>query len=291
MTVSSTNHVPAEPTPTRRDGTRYLWDDEPDLGAEHLELLELVLDPYSIGQLERLDLPERARCLEIGAGNGSIARWLAQRPDPAVGSVLATDLDTAYLSPMAGVSVLQHDITDGVPGGPYDLIHARMVLTHLPDRDAVLSRLVDALAPGGWLLLGDSAAPPTLAARPDPADEEAFQRFARMAYEMVAPAAGQALTWAGGTHTLMQDAGLSDIHADRFSFLTRGGDLGCRLHLNLSRQGATHLRKAGLSEEDLDRYQRLLMKPSFRSWFYQLVYTRGRKPQARPSDPVRPRGG
>ncbi|HZM84459.1 MAG TPA: class I SAM-dependent methyltransferase [Candidatus Limnocylindrales bacterium] len=37
----------------------------------------------------------------------------------------------------------------------FDVIHARAVLTHLPERDEVLARLVAALRPGGWLLIED----------------------------------------------------------------------------------------------------------------------------------------
>lgn len=281
MTVSSTSHFPPEPVPAEPEGSRYLWDEVADLATEHLDLLEAVYDPFTIAQVEALDLPADARCLEVGAGNGSIARWLARRTDPAVGSVLATELDSADLRRIPGVTAISHDITDGVPGGPYDLIHARMVLTHLAEREAVLARLADALAPGGWLVLGDVAAPPTLAAALDPADEEVFRRFAHTAYEVVGPAAGQSLSWAASTHTVMRDVGLVDVGADRFSFLTRGGDLACRLHLNLSRQGAQVLQRAGLSAEDLDRYQALVMNPDFRSWFFQVVYSRGRKPPYR----------
>jgi SAM-dependent methyltransferase len=43
-------------------------------------------------------------------------------------------------------------VADGVPGGPYDLIHTRMLLMHLPARDKLLKELVSALRPGGWLL-------------------------------------------------------------------------------------------------------------------------------------------
>jgi trans-aconitate methyltransferase len=34
-----------------------------------------------------------------------------------------------------------------------NLVHARLVLEHLPERDAVLRKLVRGLKPGGWLLV------------------------------------------------------------------------------------------------------------------------------------------
>ena len=50
-----------------------------------------------------------------------------------------------------------HDLTadEPVPGGPFDLVYARLLLIHLPDRAAVLARLWDAVAPGGYLVVQD----------------------------------------------------------------------------------------------------------------------------------------
>ena len=50
-----------------------------------------------------------------------------------------------------------HDLTEdaAVPGAPYDLVYARLLLFHLPQRIDVLRRLWDAVAPGGHLLVQD----------------------------------------------------------------------------------------------------------------------------------------
>jgi SAM-dependent methyltransferase len=42
-----------------------------------------------------------------------------------------------------------------LPGAPYALVYARLLLYHLPERVAVLRRLWDAVAPGGHLLIQD----------------------------------------------------------------------------------------------------------------------------------------
>ncbi len=71
----------------------------------------------------------------------------------------ATDVETRFLAGLEAlnVEVLRHDVTvDPRPGDPFDLIHARNVLFHLPERDHVLDRLVSWLRPGGWLLVEDS---------------------------------------------------------------------------------------------------------------------------------------
>lgn len=57
---------------------------------QRLHLLEQMLDPDTIRTLERRGIQPSWRCLELGAGAGSIACWLASRcPD---GQVVATDL-------------------------------------------------------------------------------------------------------------------------------------------------------------------------------------------------------
>ncbi len=110
------------------------------------------------------------QCLEVGGGGGSIASWLSERVG-AGGRVLVTDIDTRFLEALhsPNLDVLRHDITrDPLPEGAFDLVHTRMVLIHLPERERndVLKRLAKALGPGGWLVCEefDSGSIP-----PDPA--------------------------------------------------------------------------------------------------------------------------
>jgi hypothetical protein len=42
-----------------------------------------------------------------------------------------------------------------IPGAPFDVVYARLLLFHLPQRVAVLARLWDAVAPGGHLIVQD----------------------------------------------------------------------------------------------------------------------------------------
>ena len=52
--------------------------------------------------------------------------------------------------------MLQHDIVaEPLAAGRFDLVHARLLLEHLPERDAVLAGFVHALAPGGWVVVED----------------------------------------------------------------------------------------------------------------------------------------
>jgi SAM-dependent methyltransferase len=72
--------------------------------------------------------------------------------------VLATDIDTRFhAEPAANVTLLRHDIVrEPLPRRGFDLVHARAVLQHLPEREAVLDTLVAAVRPGGALVIEES---------------------------------------------------------------------------------------------------------------------------------------
>jgi chemotaxis methyl-accepting protein methylase len=75
----------------------------------------------------------------------------------ARGRVLATDIDPRWLDGTPGIEVLQHDVgAEPAPDGPFDLVHARLLLVHVPDREAALRRMAAALRPGGWLVVEEA---------------------------------------------------------------------------------------------------------------------------------------
>jgi SAM-dependent methyltransferase len=135
-------------------GGRYVMADADETTESgRLQLLETCRDPGTIGRLVRTGLAPGWRCLEVGAGRGSIARWLAARVGPT-GSVVAVDIDPRFLTNMPeNVEVRALDIReDEVEPGAFDLVHCRALLMHLPDPARTLERLVAALRPGGVLL-------------------------------------------------------------------------------------------------------------------------------------------
>src|SRR5580704_5981809 len=138
--------------------SRYVFDNAvtPETGLRFAGL-ESTFDPSTIRYLSGVGVTDGWVCWEIGAGAGSIARWLAERVGPT-GSVLATDIDPRFIpaSQMGQLEVVRHDVTtDAIPAARYDLIHARLVLSHLPQRLDALVRLSQALRPGGWLVIED----------------------------------------------------------------------------------------------------------------------------------------
>jgi SAM-dependent methyltransferase len=132
--------------------------DTPDLlERQRLALQTELWDPFTCGVLHKIGVDAGWRCLEIGGGTGSVASWLHQRVGNA-GSVVVTDIDTLWLEPLAApnLEVRRHDIlADPLEPEAYDLVLARLVLMHLPERKAVLAKLAAAVRPGGWLVVAD----------------------------------------------------------------------------------------------------------------------------------------
>jgi ubiquinone/menaquinone biosynthesis C-methylase UbiE len=135
----------------------YVLDSAWHAERDRLDSLTSLYDARTMRLADRLGLGEGWRCLDVGAGTGSLARLLAERVGRE-GTVVALDVDTRFLEPIASESleVLRADVVAGpLPEGRYDLVHARLVLEHLPQRDAVLRSMAAALRPGGWLLIED----------------------------------------------------------------------------------------------------------------------------------------
>jgi ubiquinone/menaquinone biosynthesis C-methylase UbiE len=125
-----------------------------------LGLLEQLYDPAS--RRLRALVQQGWRCLEVGAGRGSMAVWLAEQVGPA-GRVVAIDIDTRFLErlDLPNLEVREHDILEGPLEelGPdsFDLVCSRLTLFHLVGRqEAAIRQMTKCLRPGGWLIDEDA---------------------------------------------------------------------------------------------------------------------------------------
>jgi ubiquinone/menaquinone biosynthesis C-methylase UbiE len=139
----------------RRAPSSYALPNRGKEAAARLAAFSALFDAGTVRHLEERGVGPGWRCLEVGGGTGTIAAWLAARVGPR-GHVLVTDIDTRFLRPLRlpNLDVRRHDVTaDALPEGSFDLVHARLVLHHLPEREQALARMISALKPGGWLLV------------------------------------------------------------------------------------------------------------------------------------------
>ena len=136
---------------------RYLFPHTWEGEGDRLTALTAAFDPGTRRQLLARGLTDGWRCLEVGAGTGSIARWISEQVGPK-GRVLATDVSLDLMEAQGlqadNLELRRHDIlADPLPDEEFDLIHTRLVLEHLPGRLDALARMAGALAPGGWLVV------------------------------------------------------------------------------------------------------------------------------------------
>lgn len=238
------------------------WDQWPNAHTREeyrrVRLIERAYDACSIAHLERLGVAPGWRCLEVGAGAGSIAIWLARRAGAE--NVVATELRTEFLAPVRGlgVRVVRHDIrVDPPPGDQFDLIHARAVLEHIPTRHEVIERLVSWLAPGGWLLLEEAATVPEMSRH------ELLRRSQAALVELLARTVGTDMTWALTFPLPFAHAGLVDVDAMLMVPVMRGGSaMAAIYHATVEALGPGMIAAGSLTADELTKLAGLYADPS-----------------------------
>ena len=257
----------------------YAFDNDDPAAAERLELLSAVLDGYTTSRLSSLGDPPGRRCLELGAGNGSIAGWLADQAGPS-GRVLATDINTRHIPRDRGYAVARHDLTtDPLPDGPWDVIHARLVLRHLPGRHDVLRRLAAVLAPGGALAIEewDPYRGGMILAAPEPEAARLFHAYLT-SVERIMEAHAIDREWPWRVHAAMASAGLVDVDTAVHARSWPGGSAGALHHAATISLLRTRIIEAGMTGEELDRLSGFLRDPRMVVRGLLTVSTVGRRP-------------
>jgi SAM-dependent methyltransferase len=128
-------------------------------GRERLRLLSGVLRPTTRTLLDRVGVPDGARCLDVGCGGGDVSLELAARG----GRVVGIDVDEEKLAIAreeaattgSVVTYRRADITSENVGSDFDLVYCRFLLTHLTDPAGAVRRLRGALRPGGAVVVED----------------------------------------------------------------------------------------------------------------------------------------
>jgi SAM-dependent methyltransferase len=247
--------------------------------ADRHAYLAAILDEFTFSRLSTVgDLAGR-RCLEVGAGGGSVAGWMAERVGSA-GRVLATDIDVSQLPPDPPYEVLRHDIATGpVPAGPWDLIHIRLVLIHLPQRQQVLRELAGALAPGGALVVEDWDATigNFVLAAPDEDAVTLFNEYQAGLVKILA-SGGNDSAWGRRVHGAMIEAGLVDVDTAIHARSWPGGTAGALLVAANVGQLRDQFRAAGFTDDRLDELIRLANDPRMVWRGHVLFSTIGRRP-------------
>lgn len=275
-------------TTSTAEGAEYELTNLWEKARERMEAGNAFLDPWTTLELERLGVSDGWSCLEVGGGTGSVAGWLCARVG-VTGRVVATDIEPHFLEELqhSNLTVLRHNVVaDPLPEAQFDLVHARLVLSHLPERDTVLGTLVQALKPGGWLLvedfdhvtvgLADPSSDPRLVAAFDRAAagrREAAQRQTRLpGGSRVDAIYGRRLYGA------FRQAHLVNIAVEGRCLLTPGGSAYSRfLAIGAEQARPMHL-AAGLSDDEVDQAVAAVTDPNLVLLSHMLVSARRQRP-------------
>jgi SAM-dependent methyltransferase len=227
----------------------YLLDNQQSEAGRRFDALSELFDPVTFRHLDTVGVSAGWACWEVGAGGVGVPGWLAERVGPA-GRVLATDIDTAWMpAEGAGFEVLRHDVgVEPPPGRDFDLVHARLVLTHVPGRIEALGSMVRALRPGGWLVIED--ADPALQPLICPDEYGPAQRLAnrlRQGFRTLMAGRGADLAFGRTLPRLLREAGLDAVRADAFFPIT--SPAGTALEIATVQQIRERLVAAGLATE------------------------------------------
>lgn len=255
----------------------YVFDNAAPQAATRLGALAESFDEATRFFLSARGVRAGWHCLEVGGGAGSIAAWLAERVSPG-GRVLVTDIDPRHIAlhgvdcGKVDVDVRRHDIlNDPLPAATFDLAHARLVLSHLADPDLAVARIVEALKPGGWLVVED------FEVQDSTLPEDTLSATARAMRAITSAAADQRLGRTLGRR--LAAAGLQDVDTEGRTRILRGA-VGARLlHANFEQLRARMLADALVSAAQFECDLAALDEPTFEMRTPTMWTAWGRRPE------------
>jgi SAM-dependent methyltransferase len=244
------------------------WEREP----ERLKLLEDHADPTTIRRLRDAGVGRGWNCLEVGAGRGSIARWLCEQVG-ASGHVTALDLDTSLLTWLVSrnLDVVEGDVLEiELPAPSFDLIHTRLVLMHIPERRRALERMISWLRPGGCIVVEE------LDWMAIEVDRDRHRSAMFRAYQDALPTidfeCGRALV------DELTEAGLRDTTADVRVDVVHGGTPRAKWdQLSMMALMDQVLDAGTATVEQIDAHFAKLSDPGYRTFGWAWVGARGRR--------------
>ncbi len=200
-------------------GHRYLLTNDAPEAMDRFTAFAHLFDPTTFRHFDALGLAPGWHCWEVGAGGTTVVARLSEVIGPG-GHVLATDVNLAWAGAAAApnVEIRQHDVAvDPRPEGPFDLVHARLVLVHVPERDRALANMVAALRPGGVLLVEDAdPALQPLSCLEESGPEQVLANRLRRGFRTLLADRGVDLAYGRSLPRQLRAAGLVDVAADAF---------------------------------------------------------------------------
>ena len=262
-----------------RTESGYVFDTQWKHERERLAANERYWDPFSIRILGQVGINDGMNVLDVGAGGGTIAQWFARRVAPS-GSVFAVDLDPRFIMALdePNLEARQMDLfADDFPRNAFDVVHARCLLEHLPERVRGLEQLMGAARPGGLVVVCDFGGELGGPVKPTPDDLLAQEVFMSVVNE-----AGWDHTWAPTIAEHMRQSGLEDVGAESFRRYTVGGETGS-VRINQFSFSVVRDRMVAtgrITVDQIDAHLARLRDPAVGHLSFETWYAWGRRPVA-----------
>jgi SAM-dependent methyltransferase len=257
--------------------TGYVFEsnrDEQEL--ERLRLIEEALDPTTRMHLQRTGIQAGWRCLELGAGAGSIMQWLGSFVGDR-GSVVGVDRNTSHIHGLSGPRshIVSGDFLDVTLKADFDLAHCRYVLIHNQASQALLHRLGRLLNRNGYLVVEepDFTSAKLLDRGSDGSQQRVNNAICRM-FEArhLDPAYGLRLP------EIVAAEGLQIVEVDAHVHLACGGSSLARMMAASTRALADEYVGTGeATRADIERYVRNAADDQFWTVYYSTVCVIARK--------------
>jgi len=227
----------------------YLLDNQQVQAGQRFDALSVLFNPSTFRHAQALGLAPGWRVWEVGAGSPTVPAWFAEQVG-AGGHVLATDIDTSWLDTATpGYEVRHHDVgSQPPPADLFDLVHARLVLVHVPGRGQALTTMVEALKPGGWLLLeeADPALQPLVCPDESGAEQELANKV-KAGFRTLLAQRGVDLAYGRTLPRLLRSAGLRGVGSD--AYFPMGGPACTELERATVEQVRERLVAAGIATD------------------------------------------
>lgn len=261
-------------TVRERYGDRLFKPERVAIELPRLSALAAMHDADTFRCLSALGVSPGWRCLDVGAGPGHVARWLATAVGPS-GAVTAMDRDTRMLRGFENppnLEAVDEDVLTCLNPGQYDLVHSRITLMHIPQRAELLARLASWVRPGGRLIVGDHVDFATHSS-PYPALRQTFAAMRKMLNSTIGTDFHFARDYAGR----LRELGLTDVAVDASTPALRADSAANKFWL---RTWDELWPRMELDEKVYREARRLLKDPEVVDLSLTLITAWGRRPAA-----------
>jgi 2-polyprenyl-3-methyl-5-hydroxy-6-metoxy-1,4-benzoquinol methylase len=248
-----------------------------DSELARLQILEKVSDPASCQQILGTGITKGWQCLEIGAGAGSMMRWLAEQIGTE-GKVTAVDLDTRFIkgTNLPNVKIIEADINQVALPGEYDLIHLRHILIHLEDQ-VILTKILQLLKPQGWLVIEEPDFSATRFIVGTPAQQRAVERVNQAICQMFT---NQGKDYALGVKlpSMLQQLGLQQIQvANDVPIVAGNSEIALLMKLSAQQLTDKYLATGKATLSDIQTYCEFAETPTAWGIYLATVGVRAQK--------------